>query len=516
MTRKQRPERPGRSTQENSDQNNPVQKPQKPRNFVLYPFLLALSVIIFLFGIREVGELSFFGLKTKKADILSDILIKDLSEQPENLFLATDDNLSAYQIDTLTTDSIRTDTSSIVKDIAVTRGKIEDYAPDNQTIALLHEAIKSHSDKPVRIAFIGDSFIEGDLLTGDIRELLQDSLGGNGVGFVPVASPVSKFRQTVLHNFQGWKNYSIKDRNKDDIDSKFILSGSIFKPDGNDAEISYTATLAKRHLKGVNNSSFYFINEKNTTIEALINDTLSLSFIPESSPLIQRIQLSGVGSQHSISFRFSNTDGFFAYGVTLDGTKGIAVDNFSDRGNSGIPFAKLTSSMNRKFDNYAHYDLIVLQYGLNVVSEGVYNYKGYQQQMVSIINKIKSCYPNAGILIMGVSDRSTKIESEYRTMPEIKSMINFQRNMAKTCSVAFWDTYTAMGGENSMPVFVTKGWAAKDYTHLSASGGKIIARKFVHSLFEALNLYGSNIQSEEPQTTPLPVHDFNHTVNSHE
>ena len=37
-------------------------------------------------------------------------------------------------------------------------------------------------DRPVRIAYYGDSYIEGDILTGDLRELFQQTYGGSGVG----------------------------------------------------------------------------------------------------------------------------------------------------------------------------------------------------------------------------------------------------------------------------------------------------------------------------------------------
>ena len=38
-------------------------------------------------------------------------------------------------------------------------------------------------DKQVRIAVFGDSFIEADIFTADLREMLQKQFGGCGVGF---------------------------------------------------------------------------------------------------------------------------------------------------------------------------------------------------------------------------------------------------------------------------------------------------------------------------------------------
>ena len=54
--------------------------------------------------------------------------------------------------------------------------------------------------RPVRIAFLGDSFVEGDILTADLRERLKAAFGGRpggGTGFAPMASPLTAFRRTV-------------------------------------------------------------------------------------------------------------------------------------------------------------------------------------------------------------------------------------------------------------------------------------------------------------------------------
>ena len=119
----------------------------------------------------------------------------------------------------------------------------------------------------------------------------------------------------------------------------------------------------------------------------------------------------------------------------------------------------------------------------------MYNYRGYADQMCRVIKRLQRCYPETGILVMGVSDRSRKTQDGYCTMAEIKSLVSSQRQMARECKIAFWDTFSAMGGENSMPRYVEKGWAAKDYTHISAAGGRVIAREFVKALLHALPVH---------------------------
>ena len=58
--------------------------------------------------------------------------------------------------------------------------------------------------RPVRIAFLGDSFVEGDILTADLRERLQSAYSGGGAEFAPMASPLTAFRRTVKTQSKGW------------------------------------------------------------------------------------------------------------------------------------------------------------------------------------------------------------------------------------------------------------------------------------------------------------------------
>ncbi|MDE6569545.1 MAG: hypothetical protein K2K43_02860, partial [Alistipes sp.] len=65
------------------------------------------------------------------------------------------------------------------------------------------------AQRPVRIAFLGDSFIEGDILTADLRERLQLAYGGGGTGFAPMASPLTAYRRSVKTASKGWTSYHI-------------------------------------------------------------------------------------------------------------------------------------------------------------------------------------------------------------------------------------------------------------------------------------------------------------------
>ena len=107
------------------------------------------------------------------------------------------------------------------------------------------DALKNKKKKKIRIAYFGDSMIEGDLITQDLRKMLQDYFGGSGVGFVPVTSIVAGFRQTVTHTFSSnWEDVNYISRNK--VAAQLFLSGHSFFP-GDNSTVTYR-TVSKPRL----------------------------------------------------------------------------------------------------------------------------------------------------------------------------------------------------------------------------------------------------------------------------
>ena len=100
----------------------------------------------------------------------------------------------------------------------------------------------------------------------------------------------------------------------------------------------------------------------------------------------------------------------------------------------------------REFNEQRPYDLIILQYGLNVATERGRNYDKYIAGMQTTVQHLKEAFPQAAILIVSVGDRDYKTEEgELRTMPGIKNLVRYQQNLAADEAVAFWNMFEAMG-----------------------------------------------------------------------
>ncbi len=355
----------------------------------------------------------------------------------------------------------------------------EDFSAEGTGLSHLLSALQCDTlDRPVRIAFLGDSFIEADIFTQDVRAQLQALYGGRGVGYVSMHSEFPGFRRSVVQSGSGWKTYTILKPKAMDW-SVMTLHQQYFVPLSG-AKATYKGTTRVERAERWNSSRFVFLAQQDCAVSMKTDSSDWQRFAVTGSPKLQSLSLPGETS--SFSVRVDSMSSFVAVGVWLDDERGIAVDNVSTRGYAGLSLASISSSRSRQVDELLHYDAIVLQYGLNIITPEIHNYEAYARRMVRAIQHLQQCFPHTDIILMGVGDRCQKINGNITTMPAILGLVKAQRMAARTAGVVFWDTFQAMGGQNGILDYVAHQEANKDYTHINHKGGKRLATEFVKSL----------------------------------
>lgn len=353
---------------------------------------------------------------------------------------------------------------------------IEDFGQNDKNYRKLIKAVNEirENNSKCRIAFFGDSFTEGDMIIAHLRDTLQQVYGGNGVGFVPFTSPVSRLRPTIEHKYKGWTTYSIMERSPSPF--QYGISGCVFVPKP-DAYVTFKVPrfLKWNTLKGYAQIRlFYHANQDGFALIQTDNRTPERISL-KSGVGIQQVELNTSDFQ-SITIQHKDLPPVVYYGASLEGKAGIYIDNFSLRGNSGTGLLKISSNMLSATDSFQHYGLIIIEYGLNVSGGNTAGLALYEKEMEKTIEHLQVSFPEAGILIMGISDRGRKTgNGEIQSMPQVKTIREQQRKLAVKYGLLYWDTFEAMGGNNSITQLVEKGWAEKDYTHLTFAGGRKIA-----------------------------------------
>lgn len=446
------------------------------KNYLKYSLGLVLFVLFALIAMHWLPTITVGGHTMRRIDLLSDIRIPK-TENNEAL-----DSLPPMpKVKPAFVDTCRTGMTCI-----------EDYSDSTlRGMTPFYRALgESASQKRmVRIAVFGDSFIEADIFTADLREMLQKKYGGCGVGFVTITSMTNGYRPTVRHTFGRWSSHSITDSVYFDK-KKQGVSGHYFVPDsGAYVELRGQKKYATL-LDTCRQATIFFYNKGSVELTAKINRSEMVSRHFEPNGHLQSMKVDGkIGS---VRWTVERADSTLFYGMAMDGNQGIVVDNFSLRGSSGLSLRTIPAEALSDFNAQRPYDLIILQYGLNVATERGYNYDNYQKGLLAAIEHLKKCFPQSGFLLLSVGDRDYRTETgELHTMPGVKNLIRYQQNIAAESGIAFWNMFEAMGGEGSMAKLVQAkpSMANYDYTHINFRGGKYLADLLYEVLVYGKELY---------------------------
>ncbi len=475
-----------------------------PRNYLSYTIYFLLLVIGMLFLLNFIPKDFLVNHQLKQMDILSDIRI----EQTQTTDIESINNEEADTV------AIAPPPPPLVlSEWPEDATGFEDFSVEQNGMDAFFDAVESKSS--VRIAFFGDSFIEGDIFCGDFRELLQQKYGGHGVGMIPMSSAVSGFRKSVSHQYQGWKDYSLIDTSHT---PPLGISGHVFIPKGDDSWASFALPKQKEGSDSCTLASLFYVLQTGyqSNVRYSINQFGSNSASLKATGQVERFDVHSdkIGS---IRFSFPDTAGLTTYGVSLEDTTGIIVDNFSIRGTAGTAFTKIPSSILKRFDQLAEYDLIILEYGLNAMEADKVGFKWYGDSMVKTIQYLQKCFPNASFLLLSVSDRSMKKDGEYVSMPSVKPFVNSQRRACSDSGIVFWNLFQAMGGEGSMADWANSNppKANKDYTHLTFAGGRWLAKKLFETFeFENKRYNEKRVYLEKnPRKDTIHHHSFVDSIN---
>jgi lysophospholipase L1-like esterase len=238
--------------------------------------------------------------------------------------------------------------------------------------------------------------------------------------------------------------------------------------------VQYEAGLKKYSTSLDNATLFYGRSSKTGKVNFIIGkDTIKKNLSPNN--LVNTLKVSS-GSLKAFKANFVHADSIPIYGFNFDNGIGVHVDNFSQRGNSGLPISMFNADVMRAFNNNLNYDLIILHYGTNVLNYGTKNYSWYEKGMTKTVNKIRESFPGVSILIVSTADKSTKYELEMKTDSAVVPLMKAQKHYALETESGFVNLYTLMGGDGSMIkwVYETPARANKDYTHFNQRGAKAI------------------------------------------
>lgn len=504
---------------------------------ILLNLLLAMVVVVFPEGKITIGKYSFDFVPLKKIFEKETRVVVDAKKVIAN-------------VQTVDTNLVTLDSKTLAKlkkeKIVVPEDKKIQY-PDNTRTAMadffraLAELEKQTSH--IRIIHYGDSQLEGDRISDYLRNRLQLRFGGWGPGIIlpyDISNSRISVRQSESNN---WVKYAIYGKTPKLANGYYGIGASsyrysggvVLKSDGGDIKKEAVKIYFKKKAVSVNDSIIYEIDSTKFYYDSVapktsapkmaggawmrilnatgsyprvrqynrltllysadepfnfklkVNDGLEINeFLPVSAASAKTFNLGDVTTGVNLNFTGKSP---YLYGVALDGNTGIAVDNFPMRGSSALGFDGISIPMLTQLYSQMNVKLIVLQYGINLVPDPKTNYDWYAKAFSKQVAAIKAASPNASILIIGPSDMSRKTADGYESYPNIPLIRDAMKKAAFDNGCAFWDLYTAMGGENSMSSWVSNKLAAKDFTHFSTEGARYVSEMLYNTLMDEYQEY---------------------------
>jgi len=456
-------------------------------------FFQSLAVVV-------VSTLSFLAFKTflpkklfsediasSKNIVVDSLLLEAIAEDGD---LKSEDTLTNITIDYKITNGVKFPTETF-----------EDYTGNQYLVTFFEKLFQLETKKEgnVRIAYFGDSMTDGDLIVKDFRTYLQEKFGGQGVGFVNITSESASSRSSVTHEFSGnWKTQSYLKVKRPS--RAFGVNGHVFfaNDTANVAWVKYKATKTKFASELPRPTLFYgSSSNKEGKVIFVAGDTIIKKLTPNNT--LNTLTLSE-GSLKNLKVNFKKADSIPIYGFNFDDGKGVHVDNFSNRGNSGLPLGSFDINTMRAFHAKLDYDLIVLQYGANVLNYGTLDYTWYEKRMTKVVNHLKECFPGVAILIVSTADKSTKYDLEMKTDSAVVPLNRAQKKYAIKSEASFVNMYTLMGGDGSMVKWVEEvpSKANKDYTHFNHRGAKEAANLIFTQLNQGYETYKALRKKKKP------------------
>ena len=453
------------------------------------PFLLVLLVVglLGLLSLLKPG-LTVGGVELRPVRLLADILRKDPAAVARLAAPPPNGPATVAPADTVAAAAAVPDSAAAAPagDTKPRLPAVPNLGGLDSFLAALRQTKADGS--PVRIAYFGDSMIEGDLITGDLRNSLQTEFGGTGVGYVPINSITADFRNTIRQTFSpDWYEYNLV---SDKLPAKCPLgiSGHAFlaresssrDSTGIVADTSWVQFQGTRRFATTQRfaQARLFYGPGSARDQVLV--TTDRHRVPHAMPgsgAVNELLLNPGVPARTMRLAFAVHGPRPVYGVSFESPQGVVLDNFSFRGNSGLALTKIPFGQLAAFGQRLDYRLIILHYGVNVASASYASYNWYERGMTRVVDRMQRAFPNASILIVGMSDKSSRIDGEFQTDPSVPRLLAAQRRLAQRNHAAFWNLYEAMGGENSMVSWVenSPALANKDYTHVNGRGAHKIA-----------------------------------------
>lgn len=385
--------------------------------------------------------------------------------------------------------------ASIIKPLQIGENFVSKIEYPNNNLLVLKsffDALMNARNKSTHILYYGDSQIEEDRFSGFLREQLQKHYGGSGCGLLSFM-PVTQWIYPKINYSDTWIKWSCY--------ASSPKKSQIYGPMAQSFVFDASKGNGKISIKCNNKGEYACLFNRIKLFYGYASEPILVHYFNEKEKILSdtlnhggkiAVKEFAVEKTEAITFYFEGFESPVFYGISLESyDKGVYVDNISLRGSSGTFFHLLSKEVLIKFFEQQNVSLIILQFGGNAMPMISSEEKAFQyaQYIDFQLKTLKRVHPWTSILFVGPSDMSVNENGEMVTHPYLESVNEQLKSVVLKNKAAYFDMYRAMGGKNSMTIWVKENLAAKDYVHFSPVGARKIAALIYYSLMKDFSEY---------------------------
>jgi len=374
-------------------------------------------------------------------------------------------------------------------------GQIED--PSGHALDHFFEALSRAKGGQgiARVCHYGDSPITNDGITSTVRKQLQLRFGDAGHGFILIDKPWGWYEHAaVTHDAtRGWTSDPMFIAHSDHL---YGLGGVSFTSDHADTTATFGTAADGEIGRQVSSFDIYYLAQPGGGEFDLEVDGSPVRRVSTARDVVVS-EFAGVQvprGPHTLSISAVGNGEVRLFGVALEsGPAGVQYDSL---GVNGAFVGLLANYMDAEHwtEQLRHRnpDLVILNYGTNESQFDRLSMDQYHRDTVEVINRIRAALPDTSIMLVAPMDRGKRGDGGgIVTRPTIPRLVNYQRAIAAETGCAFFDTYSAMGGEGTVGRWceARPKLMCGDYTHPTAKGAEVVGNLIYNAIIAAYDDY---------------------------
>ena len=346
-----------------------------------------------------------------------------------------------------------------------------------------------------RVCHYGDSPITNDGITSTVRRKLQLKFGDAGHGFVLAARPWAWYQHAgVYHEAAGSWNSDPMFISKGD--HLFGLGGASFTAGSTSASASFGTAEDGEVGHLVSAFDIYYLAQPGGgDFEIDIDGVHHARVSTNDERMKSSFHEVGVPEgPHRMTLKPAGNGEVRVFGVALE-TSGRGVQ-YDSLGVNGAFIGLLAHYLDEQHwaEQLRHRrpDLVIIGYGANESQFERLPMDQYEKDTREVIRRIRGALQDVSILFLGPMDRGERgAGGSVVTRPMIKKLIAYQRRIAAESECAFFDTFTAMGGEGTVAKWrdARPRLMGGDFTHPTAQGAEIVGTLIYDAMMRAYEQY---------------------------